>query len=297
MDRLIRGVSGDEEVRVVAAITSETVREACRRHDAVGAEAVILGRLITAATLLATLTKRDDERVRIEVRGNGPIGRGLADAYGNGTVRGCLITRLPAPAMPHQGASRDEIGDLVGRGGHVVVTRDMGLDQAYQGVVEIHTGELDLDLERYLVESEQLPSTMRCRVILDAEGAVVRAAGVLCQTFPGADGARIDRLRDNLDASDFGDVLRSDRSAEELVGFALLGGEHRLMSATEVRFECNCGPRRALAVVSTLGADDLEQLVREQGGTDVRCTYCGVEYSLSAEQLTALASRMRAERS
>lgn len=281
----------------MAAVTSDTVREACRRHDAVGAEAVILGRLITAASLLATLTKRDDERVRIEVRGNGPIGRALADARGDGTVRGCLVTRLPAPAMPHRGRVRDEIGDLIGRGGHVVVTRDMGLEQAYQGVVEIQSGELDLDLERYLVESEQLPSTMRCRVILDADGAVLRSAGVLCQTFPGADSARIERLRDNLDTSDFGDVLRSDRSAEDLLGFALLGGEHRCTSATEVRFECNCGPRRALAVVSTLGADDVEQLVREQGGAEVRCTYCGVEYSLSAEELTALATRMRAERS
>lgn len=297
MDRLIRGVSGDEEVRVVAAITTETVREACQRHDATGAEAVILGRLITAASLLATLTKRDDERVRIEVRGNGPLGRGLADAYGNGAVRGCLVTRLPSPAMPHRRGNRDEIGDLVGRGGHVVVTRDMGLEQTYQGVVEIRSGELDVDLERYLVDSEQLPSTLRCRVILDTEGAVLRAAGVLCQTFPGADGERIERLRDNLDASDFGDVLRSERSAEELLGFALLGEEHRLMSATSIRFECNCGPQRALAVVSTLGADDVEELVREQGGAEVRCTYCGVEYSLSAEQLTALASRMRAERS
>lgn len=297
MDRLIRGVSGDEEVRVVAAVTTDTVREACRRHDAVGAEAIILGRLITAASLLATLTKRDDERVRIEVRGNGPLGRALADAHGDGTVRGCLVTRLPAPAMPGRAGGRDVIGDLIGRGGHVVVTRDMGLEHAYQGVVEIRTGELDVDLERYLVDSEQLPSTMRCRVLLDAEGGVLRSAGVLCQTFPGADEARIEKLRTNLDDGTLGDVLRTDRSAEDLLGFALLGGEHRVMSSTDIRFSCNCGPRRALAVVSTLGADELEEMIAEQGGAEVRCTYCGVAYDLSAEELQGLADRLRAGRS
>jgi molecular chaperone Hsp33 len=278
-------------------VTTDTVREACRRHDLLGAEAIILGRLLTAATLLATLTKQDQERVRIEVRGNGPLGRALADAHGDGTVRGCLVTRLPSPAMPGHSGGRDTIGDLVGRGGMLAITRDLGLEQPYQGVVNLETGELDADIERYLAASEQLPSALRCTVCLDSDGTVIRAAGILCQTFPDTDGERLDPIRDNLADAALGDVLSHDRTAEDLMGFALLGEEFRPMRSTTVRFHCDCGRKRALAVVSTLGAEDIDSLADEKGGTEVTCTYCGSEYELTADDLRGLAAQLRQHRS
>lgn len=297
MDRLLRGVSEDEQVRLVTAVTTETVREACARHELMGAEAVILGRLLTAASLLATLTKNDDERVRIEVRGNGPLGRALVDARGDGGVRGCLVTRLPAPAMPNLVDGVTSIGDLVGRGGMIAVTRDMGLEQPYQGIVQLQTGEIDEDLQRYLDNSEQLPSALRCVVRVDADGLVVRAAGVLCQTFPGSDGARLAAVNEQLSGATLHDVLHADRSPEELMGFAMMGESYRPMRATDVRFRCDCGRERALAVVTTLGAADIDALADEKGGTDVTCTYCGSEYSLSAADLRDLAQRLRQQQS
>jgi molecular chaperone Hsp33 len=297
VDRLLRGVSHDEGVRVVTAITTQTVRDACQRHEIVGAEAVILGRLLTAASLLATLTKQDDERVRIEVRGNGPLGRALADARSDGSVRGCLVTRLAAPAMPGRAGQRDTIGDLVGRGGVLAVTRDLGHEKPYQGLVQIESGELDVDIERYLATSEQLPSTLRCAVRLDIDGSVLAAAGVLCQTFPGADDSRLAPIRGNLDGAGLGDVLRHERTPQDLMGFALLGEDYRAMRETNVRFHCDCGRERALSVVSTLGADDLEALADERDGTEVKCTYCGSSYELAADDLRQLAARLRQHRS
>ena len=46
---------------------------------------------------------------------------------------------------------------------------------------------IDIDLERYLGTSEQLPSALACEVVLEAHDGVLRSAGVLCQTFPEAD--------------------------------------------------------------------------------------------------------------
>jgi molecular chaperone Hsp33 len=235
--------------------------------------------------------------VRIELRGNGPLGRALVDARGDGSVRGCLVTRLPAPAMPHHAEGRDAIGDLVGRGGILAITRDLGLEQPYQGVVNLETGEIDADIERYLVRSEQLPSALRCLVRIDADGEVLRAGGVLVQTFPGADGSRLSPLRDNLVGGGLGDVFAHDRTPTELMGFALLGEEFREMGATEIRFYCDCGRERAMAIVSTLGADDIEDLATEEGGTEVTCTYCGSAYALTAEELRELATSMRRHRS
>jgi redox-regulated HSP33 family molecular chaperone len=80
MDRLLRGLDADKAIRVVTAVTTGLVREAARRHGPSGAAAVLLGRGLTAGCSLAALTKRDDERVRIAVHGDGPLGRVLMDA-------------------------------------------------------------------------------------------------------------------------------------------------------------------------------------------------------------------------
>lgn len=297
MDRLLRGLDADKAIRVVTAVTTGLVREAARRHGLRGAAAVLLGRGLTAGCLLTTLTKRDDERVRIALHADGPLGRVLVDAHGDGRVRGCFLTERASKVHVHVEPGRALVGAMVGSG-QITVTRDMGLENTYQGVVALRSGELDEDLERYLSDSEQLPSVLRCHVVVDPDGEVVRAAGVLAQTFPGSEPERLDRLREALGSEGFVDVLRHDRSPAELMGFALGGeGFHTMEEPTALRFACECGPQRALAVVSTLGAEDIDALADERGGTDVRCNYCGNSYALTAAELRELAEQLREQRS
>jgi molecular chaperone Hsp33 len=296
MDRLLRGLDADKAIRVVAAVTTELVRDAAHRHGLRGAAAVLLGRGLTAGCLLATLTKRDDERVRIAMHGDGPLGRVLVDARGDGRVRGCFLSEHAASVHVYPGPGRASLGAMVGSG-QITVTRDLGLENTYQGVVALRSGELDEDLERYLTDSEQLPSVLRCHVVVGPDGEVVRAAGVLGQTFPGSEPERLDRLRAALGGEGLADVLRHDRSAEELMGFSLGGDGFHAMEPTELRFSCECGRQRALAVVSTLGADDIDALADEQGGTDVRCNYCGDVYPLTEAELRELAEQLREQQS
>ncbi len=296
MDRLLRGLDADKAIRVVAAVTTELVREAAQRHGLRGAAAVLLGRGLTAGCLLATLTKRDDERVRIAMHGDGPLGRLLVDARGDGRVRGCFLSERATKVHVRTGPGRARLGVMVGSG-QITVTRDLGLENTYQGVVELRSGEIDEDLERYLSNSEQLPSVLCCHVTTGPDGEVVRAAGVLGQTFPGSDPERLDRLREAVGGEGLADVLGQERTAEALMGFALGGAEFHAMEATALQFACECGRQRALAVVSTLGAEDIDALADERGGTDVRCNYCGDSYALDEADLRDLAAQLREQRS
>lgn len=289
-DGRLRGIDAAKQIRVVTAVCTETVREGCRRHRLRGVEAVVLGRSLIAGCLLATLTKRDDERTRIAVQGGGAIRSILVDARGEGTVRGCLTSRLEIP-VDYDG---EGIGPFLGQG-QLVVTRDLGLPRPYQGVVPLATGEIDDDLERYLSGSEQLPSVLRCRVVLDTKGEIVRAAGVLCQTFPGAPIEVLEPVRTALAGID--DLLRADRTVHDLMGFALGGGEYEAMTESPLSYFCGCGRERAMSVVSTLGAEDIEKLSTEQESTEVRCHFCGDVYTLSAADLRELAATLRESRS
>jgi len=299
VDQLRRAITSDFSLRVVAAVTTGLVTEACNRHALRGIEAVALGRALTAGCLLTTLTKGDAERLRLELRGSGPLRGLLVDARGDGSVRGCLQRHLTAEEHERLsvGTGRLTVAPALGLHGTLVVTRDLGLEQRYQGSVEVMTGEVDRDLEHYLNTSEQLPSVLACEVVLDHHDRVQRAAGVLVQTFPGGDTAELDRLRGVIAAGNLGDLLRHDRSCEELIGFALMGEAHDDMGASPLQFRCTCGPDRARTVVSTLGADDIDALAAEQSQTEIRCEYCGAVYSLSADQLRALAAEIRRERS
>ncbi len=287
---------------MLAASTSELVREACRRHELTGAAAIALGRALTASCLMATLTKDRRERLRIEIQGDGALGSILIDAHGDGRARGCLSKRAslptPLPAARWRGDGPASISHVVGRVGKVVVTRDVGLEQQYQGVVALRSGEVDEDLEQYLTTSEQLPSALGCEVALDNLGRVQRAGGVLCQTFPGGDAAEVERLRESLRGGALRQLLSlHERTTSELIGYALAGQEHESMGASALRFQCNCGRDTARSVISTLGADDIDALAEEAGRTEVRCSFCGQAYELTAAELHALASELRERRS
>ncbi|MBK8261884.1 MAG: Hsp33 family molecular chaperone HslO [Nannocystis sp.] len=297
MDRLERAISSELDLRVVVAVTTALVREACERHGLVGAEALVLGRALTAACLLSTLSKSETERVRLEVRGDGPLGKVYVDSRGDGRARGFLgIAEEATPQPLPERVGRRRIGALVGAGA-LAITRDLGLQAPYQGVVALQSGELDEDLQHYLDHSEQMPSALGCEVLLDAQGGVLRAGGVLCQTFPGGPEEPLQRLRDGIAGGSLYDLLRQPRTTEELIGFALGGLPFEVVGATPLAFECSCDPARARAILSTLGADDLVALADEQGETAVRCSYCATSYTLAAEELRALAAELRSERS
>lgn len=298
VDQLLRAISRDHRLRVLAAVTTDLVREACARHEIGGAEALVLGRALTAGCLLSTLTKDEEERVRVEFRGEGPLGRVHVDSRSTGHVRGFIgraENSLPQRHPPFE-RGRHRLAGLVGDG-VVVITRDIGLENPYQGIVPITSGEIDEDLEHYLGHSEQMPSALGCEVILDAHGGVLRAAGVLTQTFPGVTPHEIGELRRSLFTGSLADLLRSPRTAEELIGFALGGAEYDALAASPLAFRCSCDPSRARAILSTLGADDLDALAEEPGDAEVRCAHCGARYGLSGPEIHALADEIRRERS
>ncbi len=300
MDLLLRAITADASLRVVAAVTTDLVVEACRRHELRGVEAVVLGRALTAGCLLTTLTKSSGERLRVDLRTDGLLGGLLLDARGDGSVRGCLRRALgdhPVRRLVEAESGRHTLSPLLGSHGALTVTRDLGLENTYQGTVDVVAGEVDLDLEHYLNASEQIPSLLRCDVVLDGLGGVERAAGVLCQTFPGGDPEVFEPIRAALAGDALSAWLLAPRTPHEVAGFALGDVELEEMGTQPLEFRCQCDASVARGVVSTLGAEDIEALALERDETEVRCAFCGERYILRPPDLRALAAELRRHRS
>ncbi|MDC0670280.1 Hsp33 family molecular chaperone HslO [Nannocystis radixulma] len=322
MDVLLRAIAAAPDaaapaaptMRTLAAVTTDLVQESCRRHGLHGLEAIALGRALTAGCLLTTLTKSPNERLRVDARSftdlrgsggsDGEPGGFLIDAHGDGTVRGCLrrgFGDTPLRSTLERASGRLPLSPFLGRRGALTVTRDFdlsaGTDNRYQGTVDFVAGEVDLDLEHYLNASEQVPSLLRCDVLLDGNGGVLRAAGILCQTLPGGDHEALAPLRERLAGEALATLLLLPREPGELLRFALGGATFEPVAETPLAFRCNCGPSVARDIVAMLGADDVDALAGERDVTEVRCAYCGERYNLTAADLRELATELRLHRS
>ena len=73
MDRLVYGTAADATVRLIAAVTTDTVEEAIRRHGTSPTASAALGRMLTGAALMGASLKEFD-RLTVRVESDGPVG-------------------------------------------------------------------------------------------------------------------------------------------------------------------------------------------------------------------------------
>ncbi|MEO6950318.1 MAG: Hsp33 family molecular chaperone HslO [Polyangia bacterium] len=289
-DLLVRAIAPTDELRIAAAITTEVVREAQRRHQLTPAATVAMGRALTSGLLLATMTK-GEERVTLQVVGDGPLGNIVADANAHGDVRGYVKN----PRVEGTLGTRPQLEPLVGRHGILNVTRDLGMRDLYQGQVELVTGEIDEDVEAYLRVSEQVPSALSCEVLLDGDGNVVRAGGILVQALPGGQADAITRAQHRLRTGALHVLLMGgDVSARDIA--AGLSPSHPVEVLGEdrpVRFQCQCSDERIRATLQLLSASDLDEMIAEGKPAEVTCNFCNQHYEVPVTELGELRSAMK----
>jgi len=296
-DEIVRCVIPGVAVRIVAALTTDTAREAARRHGARQAGAIALGRGLTAGLLLATLTK-DEERVTLQVLGDGPLGGVTVDAHGDGSVR--AYVRHPGAGSIAAGGdgptARPALAAAIGRVGIVSVVRDVGLRDNFSGTTQIRSGEIDEDVERYLTESEQVESALACDAIAGIDGAVTASAGVLVQALPGSDGEiDVDLARGMFGDGALARVVAGGlpASGEELIAAVFRGrlGAIRVLDRRPLRFFCPCSRERAGASLAMLGDADLSAMILDEGKAEVTCDFCRARYEFDDKDLERIRRR------
>ena len=293
-DRLVRAIVDDGAARVVVAIATGVAGEAARRHDAGPVAAVAMGRAATAALLLATLTK-DDERVTLQLLGNGPLGTLTVDAGSGGTAR-VFVTNPRFALQTRAAAGAAGVARAVGNRGVVNVVRDLGPGHDFSGQTPLVDGEIDTDVEHYLCQSEQIDSALGCETRLDARGGVALAVGVLVQALPQEAGARyVAEARARLRAGALRE-LPDDADVAAVIAAALGddAGQARLLAGElPLRFHCPCSRERAASTLALLGEQDLLALIRDEGAADVTCEFCRARYDFTDAALENIRQALR----
>ena len=281
-DKLVKAIT--KGVRVYAAVTTDLVNEAIRRHDCYPVAAAVLGRTMTGALLLAANLK-NKEALTVNIRGDGPLKNITADAVPEGFVRGYVAD--PHVELPLNDKGKLDVGGGVGQG-LVTVTRFTGLREPMRGSSEIVTGEIAEDLTNYLYVSEQTPSSIGLGVLVDTDFSAKAAGGFIIQPMPDADEETISRLEENLQKlRPVTTMIDEGKDAREIILEIMNGFEMEFLTTTDLAFRCQCSKERLEDVLLNLNHDDMESLIAD-GQAEVCCHFCGEKYHFTREELQHL---------
>jgi len=290
---LLRGMAADGSIRVVAADTTDLVGEAVARHGAARTAGAALGRTLTGALLLShVLLKNPQDRVTLRLRGDGPLGGVIADAGLDGTVRG--YAHNPEVELPPRSDGKLDVGGAVGHTGDIEVIRSHApYGDPYASNLELATGEVAEDIATFLAVSEQVASAVLLGVYFGPGGEVERAGGVLLQALPGADDAALDLLEANVKA--FEPLTTAMRRAPlvDLLRDELcwgMGFELFTDPALPLAFACRCNDTKALDALAYFTPEERERMIREDGGAEVVCHWCGERRWIEPERIRSLAA-------
>ena len=293
-DTLLKVLAFNDEVKAVAMVATDAIAEAQRRHDTWSSATAALGRTIIGTQLLASSLK-DDERITVQVNGDGPGGKIMADANGRGEMRGYITN--PHVSLELNDKGKLDVRGVVGTNGTITVIKDLNMREPFSGQVPIVDGELGMDFTYYLAVSEQINGAVGVSVLVNPDETVCAAGGFMIQLLPGASEATISEIERRISEIPMVSKLIEQQEQPRDILNRLLGSENiRVLEEMPVKFHCPCTRERFSAGLMSIGVDDLQHLIDEDHGAEVVCHFCGEKFHFDEAELQGLIDEIKANR-
>lgn len=271
-----------EGVRIYALCTTNLVQEAAIRHHTSHLASAALGRAMNGALLLAA-TMKDNERIALRLKGDGPIGEVVADAEGT-HVRGYVGD--PDVFLPLKNGKLD-VGGAIGAG-NIIVTRYLQNAEPFTGYAELVDGEIASDLTNYLYTSEQTPSSVALGVLVNKEGQVIASGGYFIQAMPGCAEETLAQLEENISLTPYvTQLLELGYTPEKMIETIARGLDVTIQESIELSYKCRCSREKILGALATLGQEDISAMSQDEE-TEVHCQFCNETYKFSGEEIARL---------
>ncbi len=227
----------------------------------------VLGEALTAAVLLAATIKHDGA-LTLQIRGDGPIHLLVIQATAEGTVRGLAHWSREA-----EGAT---LPALFGTAQLAITLESRHSGERYQSLIPLEGDSLSAALEAYFARSEQLPT--RLWLISDDTAA----AGILLQRLPQAtdDDDNWRRASTLLDTLTSTEMLHLE--PEEVLYRLFHEEDVHLFDAKDIHFQCSCSREKVENMLLSIGQDEADSMLIEQGKIEIICEFCNASYTLDA---------------
>jgi len=233
----------------------------------------LLGELAAVTTLIAGNLKTPG-RITFQMQGHGPVSLLLVDCDEQLRLRGTTRHKVGAGATA---SFTDLLGD-----GQLILTLQTNLGDPYQSIVPLTGHSLAAVFEHYLAQSEQQPAHLFLTADEDFAG------GLFLQKLPQADERdpdgwnRVSQLAATLKPGE----LREP--AANLLMRLFPEEDVRLFDPRQVRYHCPRDEAKVLAMLQSLGREEVEATLAEQGALVIDDDICRQHYRFGPEILPKL---------
>ena len=317
MNNAIIAMDKSGSFRVYITVTTDMVQQAQDIHGTTPLGTAGLGRVLTAAGLMGIMLKEEEGKLTVNFKGDGPAKQILATAYADGRVKGYIAE--PNVELPLKEDGKLDVGGSIGVG-DLTVIKDLGLKEPYTGTIALVSGEIAEDLAAYFYISEQQNTSVALGVKIERDYSVGAAGGMIIQMLPGAHEGAIDALEKMIgemppittiieEAATAGAKATADAiDAKATAGAADIDLVRQLLSnifagmpeeyeveeleQRQIRWECDCSRERIEAALTTIGENDLREIIEEDGQAELQCHFCLKKYDFDKEDLEAILDRI-----
>lgn len=254
---------------------SKTLTDAIKNHQYSKHEKNLLAEMMCASGLLSSIIKFDG-KLSVQLQSESILKLLLVQSDNKCNIRGLIQT-----------SSKPKSADLlqIAAGGQILFSlKSEVMKEAYQSVVSLQSSSISENIEHYFQNSEQLAT----KLWLFSDGDV--AAGLLMQQLP------------EMSDSEYWNhitILCSTLKQEEVLGLPFSTIMYRLFHQEQqeelemfpertVQFSCTCSRDRLATTLRVLDADEISDIIREQGKLYIICDFCNTKYGFTQSDIDKL---------
>ena len=284
---ILRAMTRDGSARAFVINSTEMVNTAIGYHKTTPTASALLGRTLTAASMMGTLLKDKGNTLTLNIRGDGPAKNVIAVSDYAGNVKGYIAE--PYIDIPKKSNGKLDVSGAIGHG-TLSVVKDIGLKEPYSGMINLVSGEIAEDITQYFAVSEQTPSLCALGVLIDRDYTCKAAGGVLVSLLPFAAEETIAHLEKNAEKlSNISRLFDEGKTCQEVLDIVLEGIEYDIFDELDVGYACDCSRERCARALVSLGKSEVESLFadcRSEGKPEeiqFECHFCDKKYLFTKE--------------
>ena len=283
---ITRAITADGSARIIFTDSTAIVAKAREIHNTSKTMTAVLGRSLTAASLMGSLLKDKGNTLTFQIKGDGPGGGIVCVSDYKGNVRGYVEN--PEVELPANSIGKLDVGGAVGKNGRLCIIKDMGMAEPYVGMCPLVSGEIGDDVSSYFATSEQTPTVCALGVRVNPDLSIKSAGGFLLQVMPGADDAVIDKIENNIkNIKSVSQMIADGMTAEEIIAVALADIEYQMFDEFDTDYICPCSREKYLTALAGLSQKDIDELAAEGEPIETVCHFCDKRFVFDIEEVLA----------
>ncbi|MBP9742968.1 MAG: Hsp33 family molecular chaperone HslO [Burkholderiales bacterium] len=227
----------------------------------------VVGELLAANILLTTNIKLDG-KIIAQIQGNPKLDLIVSECNNDLKVR---ATAKFATSI-HQD-NQVSYMDCMHEGSLVITIDSNSAGKMYQSVVALTGHALDEVLTEYMLQSEQL------RTVFFIAYSKKKIVGFMLQKLPDPEeiyNDDIERIFYLAQTIKYHELLITENSA--LLKQLFSEDDIILFDAKPVQFSCSCGHNRVVNIIRSLGLEEAQSIIADEGMIKVTCDFCNSVY-------------------